>query len=209
MGMTLKQKILILDDEARNLNNYFRILRTLDIEIFKTTSAQEALILSKEHLFALIITDIMMPEINGFEFVEKLKETKLNQTTPVIFITGNRFDDEDIFKGYELGAADYLMKPFSNYILKSKVSVFVQLAQKKAELQNALEEVQTLKGFLPICSYCHNIRDDKGYWEKIDKYIADHSNVQFSHGMCPTCMKKEFPDIYEEMVKDGDIKEVK
>jgi len=63
------------------------------------------------------------------------------------------------------------------------------------ELQKALSEVKTLRGFLPICSSCKSIRDDKGYWNRIEKYIQDHSDAEFSHGICPDCVKKLYPDI--------------
>jgi len=69
-----------------------------------------------------------------------------------------------------------------------------------AELQKALSEVKTLRGFLPICSYCKNIRDDKGYWNQIESYIRDRSDAEFSHGICPECAKKLYPDmdLYED-----------
>ena len=68
------------------------------------------------------------------------------------------------------------------------------------ELQKALSEVKTLRGFLPICSHCKNIRDDKGYWSKIEAYIHKHSDAEFSHGICPECAKKYYPDmdLYED-----------
>ena len=72
-----------------------------------------------------------------------------------------------------------------------------------SDLQNALSEVKTLRGFLPICSYCKNIRDDKGYWNQIKSYIHKHSDAEFSHGICPECAKKHYPemDFYEENAK--------
>jgi len=64
-----------------------------------------------------------------------------------------------------------------------------------ADLQKALSEIKTLKGFLPICSHCKNIRDDKGYWNQIESYIHKHSDAEFSHGICPECAKKYYPDM--------------
>jgi PAS domain S-box-containing protein len=68
------------------------------------------------------------------------------------------------------------------------------------DLQKSLSEVKTLRGFLPICSHCKKIRDDKGYWNQIESYIQDHSETEFSHGICPECAKKYYPDInpYDE-----------
>jgi len=67
------------------------------------------------------------------------------------------------------------------------------------ELENALSEVKTLSGLLPICSSCKRIRDDKGYWNQIENYIHERSNAQFSHSICPDCIKKLYPDMYQEM----------
>ena len=65
------------------------------------------------------------------------------------------------------------------------------------QLQKALDEVKTLSGFIPICSSCKNIRDDAGYWKKVEAYIAEHSNAKFSHGLCPDCARKLYPDIFK------------
>lgn len=69
------------------------------------------------------------------------------------------------------------------------------------ELKNALSEVKTLSGLLPICAYCKKIRDDKGYWNQIETYIHQHSDARFSHGMCPDCMKRLYPEIYAEKME--------
>jgi hypothetical protein len=63
------------------------------------------------------------------------------------------------------------------------------------DLKAAIEEIKTLKGILPICSYCKKIRDDTGYWNQIEKYIHDHSDAEFSHGICPECLKKHYPEL--------------
>ncbi|ACL05536.1 hypothetical protein [Desulfatibacillum aliphaticivorans] len=71
-----------------------------------------------------------------------------------------------------------------------------------SELQQALAEVKVLSGLLPICSYCKDIRNDKGYWQKIETYIGDHSSAQFSHSICNKCMKKHLPELYEKMMEE-------
>ena len=63
------------------------------------------------------------------------------------------------------------------------------------DLQKSLSEVKTLRGFLPICSHCKKIRDDKGYWNQIEAYIQKHSETEFSHGICPECAKIYFPEL--------------
>jgi hypothetical protein len=66
-----------------------------------------------------------------------------------------------------------------------------------AELKKALEEIKTLSGFLPICASCKKIRDDQGYWKQIEVYISEHSEAEFSHGICPECSEKLYPEIYK------------
>ena len=71
------------------------------------------------------------------------------------------------------------------------------------ELQKAMDEIQTLNGLLPICAYCKNVRDDQGYWQKVEIYISKHSKADFSHGICPDCLKKHFPEYYDDVMKDS------
>jgi len=66
-------------------------------------------------------------------------------------------------------------------------------------LQHALDEVETLRGILPICSFCKKVRDDEGYWEQVDVYLRKHSKVDISHGVCPVCTKEHYSEIYEEI----------
>jgi hypothetical protein len=72
-----------------------------------------------------------------------------------------------------------------------------------AELQEALENVKTLGGLLPICAWCKNIRDDQGYWKKVETYIAEHSTAEFTHGICPECAKKLYPKLSDKPPKEG------
>ena len=78
-----------------------------------------------------------------------------------------------------------------------------QLEQEKEnlilELQNALNKIRTLRGLIPICARCKNIRDDKGYWHKVEEYVREHSEAQFSHGICPECSRKLYPQLYREV----------
>jgi len=84
----------------------------------------------------------------------------------------------------------------------------IELQEALGELRKAMSEVRTLSGFLPICSSCKKIRDDKGYWNQIEAYISEHSEAMFSHGICPGCLKEHFPEDYEAIYdKNGKIHE--
>ncbi len=70
------------------------------------------------------------------------------------------------------------------------------------EREKALAKVKTLSGLLPMCAWCKNIRNDKGYWQTVEEYIGEHSKAEFTHGICLDCMKREFPEAYEQEVND-------
>jgi hypothetical protein len=80
-------------------------------------------------------------------------------------------------------------------------NVSVAAIRDVSRQKNAEEEIKTLRGILPICSFCKKIRDDKGYWEQVDIYIHKHSEADISHGICPECMKKHYPEQYAALFK--------
>ncbi|OGR90747.1 MAG: hypothetical protein A2V88_07935 [Elusimicrobia bacterium RBG_16_66_12] len=88
-----------------------------------------------------------------------------------------------------------------------RISALTQAAMEReklvGELRGALAQVKLLSGFIPICSSCKKIRDDKGYWETVEKYVTQHSDARFSHGLCPDCGKKVYGELYEREFPQG------
>ncbi len=82
-------------------------------------------------------------------------------------------------------------------VLARRIIAQIELRQASADLAEALADTKTLRGLLPICSHCKSIRDDEGYWQKVEEYIRDHSEADFSHGICPACLRQHFPETYE------------
>jgi phosphoserine phosphatase RsbU/P len=141
----------------------------------------------------LAILDWMMPGIDGPDVCRRVR-AELPLANMYLLLVTAREARGDVVAGLEAGADDYIIKPFDPDELRARVAVGVRvlglqqkLAERVAELQDALSNVKQLRGLLPICSYCKRIRGDDQYWLQVEAYIADHSDAQFSHGICPTC----------------------
>ena len=117
-------KILVVDDKPENLLAMGKLLKPVGAEIFKALSGEEALSLVLRHEFALILLDVQMPVMDGFETARFLRDNKSTETIPIIFVTAISKEDRHVTEGYESGAVDYLYKPVNKDILLSKVSCF-------------------------------------------------------------------------------------
>src|SRR5665647_1091289 len=138
-------KILLVDDRAENLFSLEVIFSDENYLCVRANSGKEALnILSNDEDFAIILMDVQMPMMDGFETVELIRQNKKLQRIPIIFLTASMDSSVQIFKGYLAGAVDYLTKPFSPVILKAKVAVFVDLFKKNHELLEQAEEMKRL-----------------------------------------------------------------
>ena len=144
----------------------------------------------------LAIIDWMMPGMQGVEVCRKIREAKFNEPAYLIILTA-RNAPEDIVKGLKAGANDYIVKPYNAEELQVRIGVGRKVVELQAllagrikQLQDALAQIKTLQGILPICMYCKKIRDDKQYWQQVESYVSTHTEAQFSHGICPDCYKK-------------------
>ncbi len=137
-----KINILIVDDRPENLLVLESILEELDLNIVKATSGNQALALMLEYDFALVLLDVQMPEMDGFETAELMRGSERTKNIPIIFVTAINKNKKCMFKGYEIGAVDYLFKPIEPLILKSKVNVFIELHRQKEQLRKQAEVLQ-------------------------------------------------------------------
>jgi len=133
--------ILLVDDQPQRLIAYRAILAELDLDLACARSGREALELLMDHEYAVVLLDVSMPDMDGFEAAKLIHEHPRFERTPIIFVTGVHLDDLDRLKGYSLGAVDYVSVPIVPQILRSKVSVLVELYCKRKELQRANEEL--------------------------------------------------------------------
>lgn len=190
-------RVLIAEDEVVTRRMLELSLIKWGYEVVMATDGREAWnLLEGEGAPALCVLDWLMPGMDGVEICRKLRENQNRQPTYIILLTA-KGDKEDLIRGLESGADDYMRKPFDAGELRARVQVGERvlelqsrLARNIQELQEALNSIKQLQGLLPICSYCKKIRDDKNYWHKVENYIGEHSEVRFSHGVCPDCTEK-------------------
>jgi diguanylate cyclase (GGDEF)-like protein len=138
---TQPPKILVVDDTRANLVAMRRLLADCGAELVEASSGNEALSLCLDQQFALILLDVNMPDMDGFEVAALLGEAEQLRDTPVIFVTAAYADDLNRLKGYRSGAVDYISKPINDVILQSKVRVFLELHTARMQLQQTLEEL--------------------------------------------------------------------
>jgi diguanylate cyclase (GGDEF)-like protein/PAS domain S-box-containing protein len=139
-----RPKILLVDDRPENLLALRRLLRSMEADLIEADSGPRALALTLRHQFALILLDVQMPDMNGFEVAELLHDNPETRAVPIIFITALSKEERYVAKGYASGAVDYLSKPLDPDMLLSKVKVFLELNRKTLELKQALAELAEL-----------------------------------------------------------------
>ena len=145
----MQQKILLIDDREDNLFSLETILESDGYQFVKAKSGREALkILLVEFDFALILMDVQMPNLNGFETAALIFERERLKHIPIIFITANTYGEENIFKGYRTGGVDYIYKPIKPELLRARVAVFIDLYKKNQQLQLQEKKLLTINNIL-------------------------------------------------------------
>jgi DNA-binding response OmpR family regulator len=172
-------KVLVVDDEPRNLQVVGALLRERGMTVAVSTSAVRTLQMAVDGKPDVILLDVMMPDMDGFEVCASLRADPRTAGIPVILLTA-RTGVEDIVKGFKTGAADYVTKPFRAEELIARVEAHAQLHQ--------------LRGLLVICSHCRRIRVDDDHWEQLEKYVSKRTPAKFSHGLCEECLEKYYPE---------------
>lgn len=159
----------------------------------------------------LILMDIMLPGVDGLEACRQIAATEGLQDIPIIVITA-KTDEKDLLAAFAAGAMDYIRKPVNPVELVARVSSALALTEERTarkarelellmrtqQLERALREVKVLRGLIPICAKCKRVRTDTGDWQQLEVYIQDHSEAEFSHGVCQVCMKVVYPNVFKD-----------
>ncbi|MGQ0665563.1 MAG: response regulator [Nitrospiraceae bacterium] len=159
----------------------------------------------------LILMDVLMPGIDGVAACRLIKQKQHLQDIPVIMVTAKN-DLVNLKEAFSAGAMDYINKPVNSVELLARVASALtlkdemdrrkaqeaELRRSNDELQRALREVKVLRGLIPICASCKKIRNDGGLWQQLEEYLGEHSEAEFSHGLCQPCIKKLYPGVYQD-----------
>jgi len=204
-GQTIR--ILIAEDDCTSRAMLSAILVKNGYEVIETINGAEALsALQLPDAPRLAIIDRVMPEMDGLEVIRRLRSDPPAQPHHLIILTSMGAKG-DIIAGLDAGANDYLTKPFDPGELRARIEVGrrlvetqgalvesqAMLAAKVQELRLALEQIKTLRGIVPICANCKKIRNDEGYWQQVEIYVRDHTEAEFTHGICPECIQTLYP----------------
>lgn len=169
--------VLLVDDRPENLTALEALLVDLGLDLVKANSGNEALRLSLKTEFALVLLDVQMPDMDGFETAELLRANPKTRRLPIIFVTAGMKDDTYRFKGYDSGAVDYLMKPIQPLELRSKVRVFAELFQQRKEIERHEQILETLVEQRTIA-----LRENEESYRSILENAADHVLRYDRHG---------------------------
>lgn len=152
--------------------------------------------LQREDAPPMAILDWMMPGLDGLEVARRARAQESTRSLYIIMLTALGSKNH-IIQGLEAGADDYMAKPFDPQELRARVNVGeriiklqTELSERLRQLEISMAQVKTLTGLLPICAYCKKVRNDSNYWEQVESFISEHSQVQFSHGVCPDCYER-------------------
>ena len=194
-------RILVAEDDATCRLLLTHVLRRWGYEVATVDDGNAALAsLQQTDAPKLAILDWMMPGMEGTEVCRRLRAVPSDTPSYLILLTAQD-EKRIVVEGLDAGANDFISKPFDEDELRARLAVGRRvlelqqiLSQRVLDLQAALVHIRTLQGILPICMHCHKIRNDQQSWERLERYLSAHAEIQFSHGICPECLAKHYPD---------------
>ena len=196
---SLPIRVLLIDDDVVQnflIQGYLGSSTGERFELSCATSLAEGLLTLSGGNIDVVLLDLGLPDSPGDQTFASVQ--KQFPALPIVVLTG--LDDECV--GLQLvlaGAQDYLVKcQINGPLVRRALRYAIERNRLVCEIRQAMAEIKTLSGLLPICAGCKKVRDDTGYWTQIEGYIQEHSEASFSHGLCPDCIPKYFPGIKVE-----------
>jgi len=201
--------ILIAEDDVVSRRILQKTLENLGHTITACENGEAAWTAYQTGDFRLIVSDWMMPGLDGLELCRKIRSLKRHEYIYVILLTA-KSGKENFLEGMEAGADDYLTKPVDLAELKVRLEAAqrilgleYQVKDNTARILRLQTDVQNLRRILPICAWCKKIRDDRQLWHSVEEYISTHSDVDFSHAICPECAEKQAVGLPKKSVSSG------
>jgi sigma-B regulation protein RsbU (phosphoserine phosphatase) len=200
--------IVVVDDSPDDRRLLQAMLTRRGYSVVLTSSAQEAFEVLRVDVadhedpgVDLILMDIVMPEMDGIEACQRIKAVERFHDVPVIMVTCKR-EPQTLKAAFAAGARDYITKPVKRIELHARINSALTLkrqsdarrasqrllSRRNQELEQALAEIRTLRGFLMLCSHCKQVRTDSGQWQQIDTYLQQHAEIEFSPTLCYECL---------------------
>lgn len=229
--MTGPANILVVEDDQGSRITLTALLEAEGYRVEARETAEESLNHMMHHPADIVVSDLNLPDGSGLQILWALK--KINPDSAFILVTGHA-TLETAIDAVNQGAFAYHVKPLDIDGLKNSVRnalrqqrleidkrVLLEQVQqingelkqfvaaleiKNQALQDALAKVKLLSGLLPLCAGCKKVRNDDGYWNDIESYVARHSDAEFSHGICPECIEELYPDLYQQLNTDEAIR---
>jgi AmiR/NasT family two-component response regulator len=198
--------VLIAEDDYLVAKELVRCVKNAGYQVAgQATDGQDAINRTKELRPEVILMDINMPGVDGLQASREIQETC---PTPIVIVTAYE-TPHMLDLASKSGAGAYLTKPVETSSLDRAITIAMarhddimkwrrlhaELSTKNEALEKALTEIKTLQGLIPICCQCKKIRDDDGYWSRVESYFSKHKGFTFTHGYCPTCAKAELSKI--------------
>jgi len=245
-----KTSILVVEDSPTQAKQAVFELERAGFAVRLAENGVMALQAMEEAPPDVVVTDIVMPKMDGFDLCSAIRKDERFQGIPVILLT--QLDDpEDVIHGADVGANSFIVKPYDPEFLNAQIRVLLanrelgkrcsfdvefefmfqgrtvrlstdrmqffellmssfenllvkhrELEGKNRELEEAVAQIKTLHGLIPICMHCKKIRNDEGYWEQLEVYLRDHTEAEFSHALCPGCRDELYPGVGKPSGKD-------
>jgi CheY-like chemotaxis protein len=186
-----RTRILVVEDDPVSSIILKTVLEKLGYETVITRDGSEAWDEFNKEPVRLIVSDWMMPGMDGLALCEKVRKRSQTLYTYFILLTANRTSPENYALATAAGVDDFLTKPIDREAIRMRLAVAERILKYTAEIRQ-------LQEMIPICTYCHKVRDEHDYWDRVESYIQKETGSRFSHGACPECYEKEMERFREQ-----------
>ncbi len=212
MDVSKRVRVLVAEDHPSDRRLLTRFLGRWGYDCVACPDGEQVWdLIEREEVPRLMVLDWNMPGLDGVEICKRLRARDDGQSAYILLLTA-RSENENVKEALEAGANDFVTKPFDPVILEARlrngaraIDLQERLEDRVQELEAAVSKVKKLQGLLPICSYCKRVRSDENFWSQVEAYVAENSDMRFTHAICPNCFEdKVEPQLREIEAESSD-----